>query len=72
MNFASIAYVDDTGSGAISSNIFVAAVELVFSAVDNAVNCIARPARRLFTDSRAVARLEHCAVRGSAVTRRTP
>ena len=44
MNFASIAYVHDTDSGAISSNIFVAAVELVFSVVDNAVNYVTRPA----------------------------
>jgi hypothetical protein len=44
MNFASIAYVHDTDSGAVSSNIFVAAVELVSGVVDNAVNYFARPA----------------------------
>ena len=42
MNFASIAYAHGTDSGAISSNILVAAVVLLFSVVDNAVNNIAR------------------------------
>jgi hypothetical protein len=42
MNFASIAYVHGIDSGAKASNILVAAVEPVFSVVDNAVNYFAR------------------------------
>jgi len=48
MNFASIAYVHGTDSGVIASNILVAAVELVFSVVDNAVNYFARRGASFF------------------------
>ncbi len=48
MNFASIACVDGTDSGAVSSSIVAAAVELVFGVVDNAVSYFARSGASLF------------------------
>lgn len=48
MNFASIACVHGIDPGAIASNILIAAVEPVFSVVDNAVNYLARSGAGFF------------------------